>query len=230
MAHFMMLAATTYNDEFVCEERKLLSTAYQNVITTLCASYRAVETTAVKPERSAHERRLVTKYRTRIQDELVAICNELLMVVDKHLLPSSSETEAKVFYYKMKADFYRYLVEMQVDITRRHSATSALEAYKQAFTLAIAELPSTHPLRLDLALNFAVFYFEILNSTDRASSLADLAVDDTVGGQRRLSDPAYRDSTLIMQLLRDNAILWKADQAPDTIKKAATASNWWKSQ
>ena len=38
--------------------------------------------------------------------------------------------------------------------------------------IALAELAPTHPIRLGLALNFSVFYYEILNSPDRACSLA----------------------------------------------------------
>jgi hypothetical protein len=38
--------------------------------------------------------------------------------------------------------------------------------------IAVKELPPTHPIRLGLALNFSVFYYEILNSPDRACSLA----------------------------------------------------------
>jgi hypothetical protein len=38
--------------------------------------------------------------------------------------------------------------------------------------IANAELPPTHPIRLGLALNFSVFYYEILNSPDRACNLA----------------------------------------------------------
>lgn len=38
--------------------------------------------------------------------------------------------------------------------------------------IANAELAPTHPIRLGLALNFSVFYYEILNSPDRACNLA----------------------------------------------------------
>lgn len=38
--------------------------------------------------------------------------------------------------------------------------------------IANSELAPTHPIRLGLALNFSVFYYEILNSPDRACNLA----------------------------------------------------------
>lgn len=66
----------------------------------------------------------------------------------------------------------------------------------------------THPIRLGLALNFSVFYYEILNSPDRACHLAKQAFDDAIAELDSLSEESYRDSTLIMQLLRDNLTLW----------------------
>ena len=46
------------------------------------------------------------------------------------------------------------------------------KAYQEAFDIAKSKMPTTHPIRLGLALNFSVFYYEILNSPDRACHLA----------------------------------------------------------
>merc|ERR1712137_143625 len=75
----------------------------------------------------------------------------------------------------------------------------------------MGELPPTHPIRLGLALNFSVFYYEILNSPDRACHLAKQAFDDAIAELDTLSEESYKDSTLIMQLLRDNLTLWTSD-------------------
>ena len=72
----------------------------------------------------------------------------------------------------MQGDYHRYLAEFQTADTRKESAAKALEAYASASTIANSDLPPTHPIRLGLALNFSVFYYEILNSPDRACHLA----------------------------------------------------------
>jgi len=72
-------------------------------------------------------------------------------------------------------------------------------------------LASTHPIRLGLALNFSVFYYEICNEQDKACALAKKAFDAAIGDLDSTSEDSYKDSTLIMQLLRDNLTLWTAD-------------------
>merc|ERR1711998_498461 len=123
--------------------------------------------------------------------------------------------EGKVFYYKMKGDYHRYLAEFQSGDVRKASSQEALTSYDSASTIANAELPPTHPIRLGLALNFSVFYYEIMNSPDRACHLAKQAFDDAIAELDTLSEESYKDSTLIMQLLRDNLTLWTSDQGQD---------------
>ncbi|KAG6396410.1 hypothetical protein SASPL_142559 [Salvia splendens] len=92
--------------------------------------------------------------------------------------------------------------------------------------IANTELTPTHPIRLGLALNFSVFYYEILNSPDRACSLAKQAFDEAIAELDTLGEESYKDSTLIMQLLRDNLTLWTSDvqeEGADEIKEAPKA-------
>merc|ERR1711871_1678266 len=121
-------------------------------------------------------------------------------------------------YYKMKGDYHRYLAEFQSGDKRKESAALALEAYENASKIANTDLPPTHPIRLGLALNFSVFYYEILNMPDRACHLAKQAFDDAIAELDTLDENSYKDATLIMQLLRDNLTLWTADNQEDDIK------------
>jgi 14-3-3 protein epsilon len=117
----------------------------------------------------------------------------------------------QVFYLKMKGDYFRYLAEFQQGDKRNVSAEKAQGAYRDANEEAQGGLPPTHPIRLGLALNFSVFYYEIYNSPDRACQLAKQAFDDAIAELDSLTEESYKDSTLIMQLLRDNLTLWTSD-------------------
>jgi 14-3-3 protein epsilon len=72
-------------------------------------------------------------------------------------------------------------------------------------------LKSTHPIRLGLALNFSVFYYEILQAPEVACKLAKQAFDNAIADLDGLEEDEYRDSATIMQLLRDNLTLWTSD-------------------
>ena len=87
----------------------------------------------------------------------------------------------------------------------------AEDAY-QAATSKAGELAPTHPIRLGLALNFSVFYYEIISKPDQACEIAKKAFDDAIAELDSLPEDSYKDATLIMQLLRDNLTLWTTDQ------------------
>jgi 14-3-3 protein beta/theta/zeta len=52
---------------------------------------------------------------------------------------------------------------------------SSQTAYSEALEIAKAQMQPTHPIRLGLALNYSVFFYEVLNSPDRACQLAKQA-------------------------------------------------------
>lgn len=89
--------------ELTVEERNLVSVGYKNVIGARRASWRILSSIEQKEEARGNElnAKRIKEYRQRVEDELAKICNDILSVIDKHLLPSSSTGESTVFYYKM---------------------------------------------------------------------------------------------------------------------------------
>lgn len=226
-----MKIVASKDQDLTVEERNLLSVAYKNVIGARRASWRIVTSIEQKEESKGNTTQvtLIKDYRQKIEEELAGICDDILKVLDDHLIPSAKTGESKVFYHKMKGDYHRYLAEFAIGDRRKDSADKSLEAYKAATEVAQTELPPTHPIRLGLALNFSVFYYEILNAPDQACHLAKQAFDDAIAGPYQLqahtqvylrehslltrsteldtlSEESYKDSTLIMQLLRDNLV------------------------
>jgi len=197
------------------EERNTFSVAYKNVIGSRRATWRIVTSILKKEEerpekiemRIKHTRALAEK----VVEEMNNICNDCLRVIDDHLLPSASaDDEGKTFYYKMKGDYHRYMAEYSSGEARQKAAEASLKAYQEA-TEASKELVSTHPIRLGLALNFSVFYYEIMSSPEKACQIAKQAFDEAINHLDGIGDDEYKDATLIMQLIRDNLTLWTSD-------------------
>lgn len=199
------------NSELSTEERNLLSVAYKNVIGSRRSSWRIVSSIEAREnEKGATENLpMIAALRKQFESELSAVCDDLLGLLDNYLIPASQAGEAKVFYLKMKGDYHRYYAETVPGDSQKKAA---LEAYEAASEVAKASLPPTHPIRLGLVLNFSVFHYEIMKQHETGFQLARLAYDEAVTELESLEEEEYRESSLIVQLLRDNLNLWSEDQ------------------
>jgi len=214
------------------DERNLLSVAYKNVIGARRASWRTLNAESQDEKHAG----LIDTYKKQVEEELQTICNDVIGLLKEKLIDddkvkeisdSSDSTdgepkkpnpvgEAQVFYLKMAGDYYRYLAEAVSDNSEDGPEKQSAEFYKRAFELSQKVLEPTHPIRLGLALNYSVCFYEILKDKAQACKLAKEAFDEAISKLDKLEESDYKDSTLIMQLLRDNLTLWtSADEDND---------------
>merc|ERR1712056_145185 len=104
------------------------------------------------------------------------------------------------------------IAEFSAGTAKSGAAESARLAYEEASKVAEKDLPVTHPIRLGLALNYSVFQYEVLSNPEEACKMARTAFEDAIAELDNVAEDSYKDSTLIMQLLRDNLTLWTSDQ------------------
>mmetsp|Transcript_45642 Transcript_45642/g.105335 ORF Transcript_45642/g.105335 Transcript_45642/m.105335 type:complete len:240 (-) Transcript_45642:527-1246(-) len=217
MMKFMKQVATM-EPNLTLEQRNLLSVAYKNIVGARRASFRIVTSILAKEREKDGESGHVPKimaYKAKIEGELENICHDILKLLEEKLIKeanSQGAAEARVFYNKMKGDYYRYLAEFQDDDAVKKASE---ESYTTAKAVADAELAPTHPIRLGLALNYSVFMFEVMGKESQACELAKNAFDEAIAELDSLDEESYKDSTLIMQLLRDNLTLWTSDDKND---------------
>lgn len=212
----MKQVAIAADGPLTVEERNLLSVGYKNVVGSRRAAWQAISTIEQKEASRDDSATKVTRladiagYKAKVEQELETICKDMLSLLDGSLLSKAGSGENQVFLLKMKGDYLRYLAEFLVvgGDRREEVAAQALQAYQQAMQVASAELTPTQPIRLGLALNFSVFHYEIQNNPTEACTLARQAFDDALAEIDSLSEESYKDSTLIMQLLKDNLTLW----------------------
>ncbi len=207
------------------EERNLLSVAFKNVVGALRSAWRILSASEKKSEEGSAGglvKKVVSDYRKEIEKELKDKCTEVLKLLDDSLIQETEEeysqesaAETAVFYLKMKGDYIRYITEVIEEGERGAQAASAEVAYEKAMKVSAANLKATNPIRLGLALNFSVFYYEILGDPSKACELAKSAFDNAIAQLDSLPEDSYKDSTLIMQLLRDNLTLWTAEDTKE---------------
>jgi len=214
MVEYMKSVADSSSSDLTLEERNLLSVAYKNVVGARRASLRIIGSIEGKEkEKNSQNAGLVTAYKAKVEQELNNICTDILNLLQDNLINKATSVgapEAIVFYQKMKADYYRYLAEFATDKDKTTHSQNAEQAYKAATNKA-TELAPTHPIRLGLALNYSVFLYEVQTKSEEACALAKAAFDDAIAELDTLDEESYKDSTLIMQLLRDNLTLWTSD-------------------
>lgn len=209
-----MKAVVEIGTELSEEENNLLSVAYKNLLGTRRTSWRAIARIENKTVGTEKELKIIKDYRETIGRELKSICDEVLALLNENLIPRAKSAEPKVFYLKMKGDYYRYLAEVALEKDKKSVAEISHQAYGDALEMCKAELITTNPLRLGLCLNFSVFYFETLGDSVKACQLAKEAFDGAVADLDTLSEENYKDSTLIMQLLKDNLTVWSTHTEP----------------
>merc|ERR1711907_592642 len=172
------------------EERNLISVGYKNMMSHRRTAHRTVQQFEDKEvKNNGPNVQLITEGAKKCED-----------------------AEVKVFFLKMQGDYNRYGAEITSGAKREEFKEKALKAYTAANDIA-NDLQATNPIRLGLTLNFSVFYYEICDKKEDASQLAKKAFEDAIDHLDTLSEEEYKDSTLIMQLLKDNLTLWNESGA-----------------
>merc|ERR1712003_284801 len=191
-----------------------LSVAYKNAVGSRRAAWRIITSVEQKERSKGNEDNAAyaKEFCLKVEKELQEICDTILGLLDANLIKKAGNGESKVFYQKMKADYYRYIAEFSDGDKKSAAAENARLAYSEAAGVAERDLAVTHPIRLGLALNYSVFMYEVLSNPDEACKMARTAFEDAIAELDNVADDSYKDSTLIMQLLRDNLTLWTSDQ------------------
>ena len=196
------------------DERNLLSIAYKNSVSSRRTALRTIiayETKEKKKETSTFLP-FIQEYHKKVQDELNKACQNILNVIDQTLLKRAEDAEAKVFYSKMKGDYNRYVAEYAEGDLKKQVSDGALAAYKEASESAKG-LPVLNPIALGLALNFSVFYYEVMNDHDTACKIADEALTNANKELPNIDEDAEenRDAVSIVNLLKENLEMWKSE-------------------
>jgi 14-3-3 protein epsilon len=192
------------------DQRNLLSVSYKNVITSRRNGLRNLTSLSDREEAKVTSQReeQITIFRREIIEDLDHFCLELIKLVDDTLLPAAQDAEARLYYYKLKADYLRYMTENKNGEEKDTTAKQARDAYEAALEIARTELAAYKPTSLGLVLNYSVYLYEIVGEKQAAIDLASKTGEECALTIANNSEGSLTEATNILQLLRDNVALW----------------------
>ena len=131
MVEFSTEFAKTSQDELSLDERNILSVSFKNVVGTRRAAWRVLSSIEKKENNKGNVSNVekVRHYKGIIEEELTSKCQNILNLLEAVLIQKCQSDEAKVFFLKMKGDYYRYIAEFSNNDKRENAAKRALTSY-----------------------------------------------------------------------------------------------------
>ena len=160
----------------------------------------------------------ITNFQSKFEAKLLAHIHEIISVIDHRLIPSCTVEENRVFYYKMLADYFRYSIDFYGHNASKDymdAVGEALANYRYAMELGRRHLEPTSPIFLAMVLNYTIFVYDMQNNVDEAVLVGEAAFNQAINRTHELDEVDHKESTLLLQLLRDNLQLWKHAAAQD---------------
>jgi len=207
------------NPKLEKEECDIISTGFKNMISEKRSSWFTLQSMERKEKKKKKNTiKEIKEIKNHIENEIRETCKELQDLVDKELLPKNEEDEVLVFLYKLKADYFRYICEFAEGNELLDNLIKAEEFYKKAYEIADKKLPIINCNRVSVALNYAIFLYETKKDKKNGFDIAQNTFKESMKFIEDLEKPKYRDTLLIIQLLKDNIIFWNSEMGEEEEK------------
>ncbi len=206
------------NQKLTKEEQKMLCDGYKNIISDKRNSLRLLANFSKKEEeegKQINHKKQINIIKEKIQNELLSIFKEIHSILDKYLIPNAQDSESKILYMKIKADYFRYHCEFAEGNEFEEVKNNAQKIYKEAYDMALTNITIYNSIRLGLALNYSVFEYEIMDNKNEAYDIAQKAYDEAMKVVDDVEKERSSDNLLLIQLLKENLNLWNNEMEGD---------------
>jgi 14-3-3 protein epsilon len=146
------------------DERNLLSVAFKNLISSKRTAWRTISAIEQNPKYTKFSDSLAS-YKKKIEESLYTDCENVIEIIKEKVLSKQVDDELKAFFVKMVGDYYRYIAETAQGAKLEQVKQEALKAYTEANAINIH---ACNAIKLGLALNFSVFYYEVMKDHKKA--------------------------------------------------------------
>ena len=208
----------------------MLSVSFKNLVTPRRTTLRQIAMIEQTKQIPAQNTDASTQYKAIQEERLHKNCNDIVDLLTSHVIPrvekryrdkKITSLEERAFFYKMVGDYNRYAAESCSTVADHKQRLAqfhegALQAYGKALDLCNRGpewgIQAYNPVKLGLALNSAVFYFEIMGDAKAACEIARSAISGANQEMQNCPEEIYNESQSIIELLRENLNVWQESE------------------
>lgn len=208
----LITKAINLDPKLSIDEINLLSSSYKTIVTKHRNAIKTLEAISKYHDESANEE-IIGEYdhiESMVVNDLVNICNNFIKTIDETLIPYETDIDAILFYYKLKADYLRYICEARKNDDEIKD--KCRETYEFAVHYAKENVPKYKPSFLGLMLNYSIFLVDVLGNKEKGIEIAQNAYDESLPFIDHNINDSFNEATMIIIMMNENIQKWKSLQ------------------
>ena len=210
-SRFIENVAKKKKDDLTKEEKNIFYNSNKFIINSKRCAIRATYIIEEKEKKKSYQfLPIINNFKNILETEIIEISKNVINIINNYLLKKIITDESKVFYLKMKGDYYRYLCELYTSNDNQHYIDECEKCYKEANDM-VQNFPWSNHIRLSLTLNFSVFYYEIKKNANQAIKMAKEAIKGAKKQLDKIKDDEDKDASMTLQTLKENILIWEKE-------------------
>ena len=196
-------------EDLTKEEKNIFYKSFKYVVNSKRSAWLSVNYLEEK-EKNDERMEIIKNYKNIIEKDILDICKNVITLINNFLLTKAVIDESKMFYLKMKGDYYRYLCEFKALNENKNYLEESEKNYKNAIELS-QNISWIGTIKLGLYLNYSVFIYEIKKDTKKAIQIAKEAVKSAKKYSDKKKEEEDKDAEITIQVLKENINYWEED-------------------
>lgn len=196
-------------DDLTKDEKNAFYNSFKFIINSKRCAWQSANYMEEK-EKYEERKTMIKNYKNILENEIYDICKNVITLINNFLMNKTILDESKIFFLKMKGDYYRYLCEFQSLSENKNYPDESEKNYKMAVELS-QNISWINPLKLGLYLNYSVFYYEIKKDVKKAMQIAKEAIKNAKKYSDKLKEEDDKDAEMSIQTMKENIIYWEEE-------------------
>ena len=196
-------------EDLTKEEKNIFYKSFKYVVNSKRSAWLSINYLEEK-EKNDERMEIIKNYKNIIEKDILDICKNVITLINNFLLTKAVIDESKIFYLKMKGDYYRYLCEFKALNENKNYLEESEKNYKNAIELS-QNISWIGTIKLGLYLNYSVFIYEIKKDTKKAIQIAKEAVKSAKKYSDKIKEEEDKDAEITIQVLKENINYWEED-------------------